>query len=109
MNNFPLRPLGKIMQALEDAGHPVTHAYDDLVFVDHMPFLLRFDAENAQQLYFYGHKDWDSSENNGFFQTASSALKSISCELIKQGRFELAENTKEEESIDITFYDEAEG
>ena len=31
------------MQLLEELGHEVTYAYDDLVFVNHNGFLLQFD------------------------------------------------------------------
>jgi len=29
--NIPFRPLGPLMQLLEELGHEVTYAYDDLV------------------------------------------------------------------------------
>ena len=32
------RPLGTVMQLLEELGHEVSYAYDDLVFVNHNGF-----------------------------------------------------------------------
>lgn len=60
--NIPSRPLGLVTEMVEEAGLRVTYAYDDLVFVEHNPFLIRFtDSGNVIQLYFNKNCDPDQA------------------------------------------------
>lgn len=44
---IPHRPLGIVKELIEALGHEITYAYDDLVFIGHNDFLLRFGNENS--------------------------------------------------------------
>ncbi len=45
-----LRKLGIVREIVETAGMGISHAYDDLVFLDHNAFLLQFTDENDKLL-----------------------------------------------------------
>lgn len=45
-----LRKLGIVREIIENAGMGISHAYDDLVFLDHNAFLLQFIDEHDKLL-----------------------------------------------------------
>lgn len=62
MKNIELRPLGKAQAMVEAVRLDVTYAYDDLVFVEHNPFLLRFDTEEASRMFLHFNVDCEAEE-----------------------------------------------
>lgn len=55
--NIGARPLPLAEQIVEATGLKVTYPFDDLVFVEHNPFLLRFDDENFNNIYVHFNVD----------------------------------------------------
>ncbi len=70
------KPLGKITAILADLGLEVTYAYDDLVFVQHSAFLLRF-AHDPAEVDLFCHADCNELE-------ADMAVE----EIVRSGRAE---------------------
>ena len=93
------------MQVLETLGHPVTHAYDDLIFTEHMHFLLKFDDAAEKALWFYGHQGQSEDENTGFFVKLSSGLEAAGFMLNEKGTFNMSKNEEQTDAIDIAFFD----
>jgi hypothetical protein len=51
-----LRKLGVVREIIETAGMNISHAYDDLVFLDHNAFLLQFTDEDDKLLLHSNHE-----------------------------------------------------
>lgn len=51
-----LRKLGVVREIIEAAGMNISHAYDDLVFLDHNAFLLQFTDEQDKLLLHSNHE-----------------------------------------------------
>ena len=100
-----IRQLGQVMEVLEGAGYPVTHAFDDLIFIEHNPFLLQFSEDDAKKIYFYGHVDWEQNKHEDLFEIISILLSEQEHSLVDKGRFDLAPNEDQKEAIDIMRYD----
>lgn len=45
-----LRPLGKLMNLIEEAGFKLEYQHDDLVFVNNTAFIFQFDAVSADHI-----------------------------------------------------------
>lgn len=101
------RQLGVLMRTLEDAGYKVSYAYEDLVFIEQTPFLLRFDEVDGGKLFFYAHVDWNASQRNEIWGTVLNALNKASFELVDQGDFSMDSSKAGGENIDITFHEKA--
>ena len=43
-----LKPLGIVKEIVESAGMRISYAYDDLVFIEHNAYLLRFTDESNE-------------------------------------------------------------
>jgi hypothetical protein len=48
--NMSLNPLGIVKEILEEIGIEISYAYDDLIFVNHNAFLLKFSGNNGNIL-----------------------------------------------------------
>ncbi len=96
------RPLGTVMQMVEEMGSEVTYAYDDLVFINHNAFIVQFtDDPTCLNIYF----------NNAY---KPDKIKILSEALLKQGPLHAFEVTmkgtyeleqKDGENLDIKFFD----
>ena len=100
-----IRRLGILAGTLQGLGYEITNAYEDLLFIEHLPFLLQFDAKDADKLFFYLHKEMETAEGNEILMNVSDALKKDSFSIIKKGTFACVPNAKNKEAIDIVFYD----
>ncbi len=61
MNTF-LKPLDKILEMVEAVELNVTYEYDDLVFIENNPFLIRFDQDDAAKIYLHFNADCEAPE-----------------------------------------------
>ncbi|MBN1499670.1 MAG: hypothetical protein JW982_05935 [Spirochaetes bacterium] len=100
-----LIPLGEVSKSLEEIGYEVTYAYNDLVFIEHSPFILRFDLEDVRTVHFYAHNSFDETEKNKYFSDVNDKLNKSSFKIIMSGTFELMESRKEDNNIDVIFYE----
>ncbi len=95
------RPLGTVMQLLEELGHEVTYAYDDLVFVNDNGFLLQFEnTGSVLNLFFnqnYPKKDADDVE-----QIIIPAGDKKGLSIITKGRYNITEQP--DENLHIEFF-----
>jgi hypothetical protein len=99
-----IRQLGLIMESLERMGFPVTHAYDDLIFIEHLPFILQFSEKDARRMSFFGHIDVDEAMHNELFAKISVVLGEHEFKIVDQGQFNVVPNDNDSESIDVRFY-----
>lgn len=94
------KPLGKITAVLADLGLEVTYAYDDLVFVQHCAFLLRFtDVPNA--LHIHTHVDCVEKDAKRVVQRIIEAHDAIGFSVTPAASYALEQNP--DETISLTF------
>jgi hypothetical protein len=97
-----LRPLGTVVQLLEELGHEVTYAYDDLVFVDDNDFLLQFENSGpALNLFFNQSCQKKNAEN--VEQSIIPAADKKGLSIIKKGHYIVTEQA--DENLRIEFFD----
>lgn len=97
-----LRPLGIAKEIIEETGLEVTYNYDDLVFVQHNPFMIQFDDENSKNLKLFFNVDCEE-------ETAvklEAQLKTFALQreftITPSGKFEMTQKEDTEE-INIKF------
>ncbi len=96
------RPLGSVLQLLEDLGHEVTYAYDDLVFVNDNNFLLQFDDTGlAVNLFFNQSCPKQNAENIEQSIIPAGDKKGLS--IIKKGEYSITGQS--DENLRIEFFD----
>jgi hypothetical protein len=98
----PLRPLGIVREIVEELGHEITYAYEDLVFMQHNDFLLQFrDAPTEIALYVNtecGDGEADAIEHR---LVPAGAAKGLT--FIRKGTYTMTED--EGDNLRITFND----
>ena len=100
-----LRPLGEIMESLEEIGFNVSYVFDDLIFIEELHFLLRFHEQDTHKLDFFAHNDTDEKKHQGLYKIVSEHFKKDSLVLENAGTFELSESKREEGNLDIVFHE----
>ncbi|MEI7748307.1 MAG: hypothetical protein WCI81_04455 [Chlorobiaceae bacterium] len=96
------RPLGSVLQLLEDLGHEVTYAYDDLVFVNDNNFLLQFDSSGlALNLFF--NQSCTKQESDNIEQSIIPAGDKKGLSIIKKGQYSITGQSGE--NLRIEFFD----
>lgn len=96
-----LRPLGEVREIVESVALEVTHAYDDLVFVSHNPFLIQFtDSAGLIKLFF--NVDIDPARAKELEVTLAEEAKERSLTLEIGGKYEMTQVEGQEE-IEISF------
>ncbi|MEI6692952.1 MAG: hypothetical protein WCL43_09570 [Chlorobium sp.] len=97
-----IRPLGTVMQLLEELGHEVTYAYDDLVFVNHNGFLLQFDnTGSVLNLYFNQNYPKQEVENVELSIIPAGDKKGLS--IITKGLYNVTEQGDENLQIEFLY------
>lgn len=104
---LPYRPLGVVKQLLEEIGIEITYAYEDLVFIQHNPFLLQF-GKVGEVLFFYANVEIEDSEADHLFSTVQAAAGNNGITtLIHRGRYRLS--AEEGENLSLEFLEDVEG
>lgn len=55
--NTELKPYAKVNDIIEAVELHITYEYDDLVFVEHNPFIIRFDLDEPSRIYLHFNVD----------------------------------------------------
>lgn len=97
-----LRPLGTVIQLLEELGHEVTYAYEDLVFVNHSDFLLQF-GETTSVLHLFFNCDCTKKDAAIIEASLIPAADRKGLSVTTKGRYSLSEQP--DENLQIRFFD----
>jgi hypothetical protein len=97
-----LRPLGTVIQLLEELGHEVTYAYEDLVFVNHNGFLLQFESSGPVLNLFF-NRDFPKTEADTVEQIIIPAADKKGLSIIIKGQYSLTEQANE--NLQIEFFE----
>ena len=99
------RPLGIVKEIIEQTGLEVTHVYDDLVFVEHSPFLIQFDDDNPDTVRLHFNVDIKTEARDMLERRISDAASERKLQVKTTGRFEMTQREDSEE-IDIHFLED---
>lgn len=83
---IPNRPLGHVMQIVEDSGLTVTYAYDDLVFVEHNAFLFRMES-TPEKVSLFTNEDLDEECGPPLIQKLINNGKRMGLIISEKGSF----------------------
>ncbi len=97
-----LRPLGTVLQLLEDLGHEVTYAYDDLVFVSNNDYLLQFD-DTGLALNLFFNQSCPKKNADNIEHSIIPAGDKIGLSIIKKGHYSVTGQSNE--NLRIEFFD----
>lgn len=100
---IPYRPLGLVKEALEQIGIEVSYAYEDLVFIQHNHFLLKFGKAGAI-LFFYANVETSGEAAQLFFREVQGALGAKGMTLVDRGQYRLTAGAGEE--LSLHFFDQ---
>lgn len=100
----PFRPIGYIREVVNAMGLEITHAYEDLVYIEHNAFLLQMgDSGEIVNLYFNTEslvEARDKIADQLSFEGQARQLK-----IIRKGLFSMRQKS-DGENIEIQFFDE---
>ena len=100
--NLGARPLPLAEQIVEATGLKVTYPFDDLVFIEHNPFLLRFDDENFDHIYVHFNVDCHEVDKMQLFDIMEKKAHSLGMKAISTGSYTMQQKEGVEE-IEIVF------
>ena len=86
----------------EATGLEITYAYEDLVFPEHMAFLIQFNDANDKNLFCYFHDDCNPEDKNQLYKKLSDVALQDSITLENKGTFSLEQKSEE---VEIHFQD----
>lgn len=101
---LPYRPLGVVKQLLEEIGFAITYAYEDLVFIEHNPFLLQF-GKTGDLLFFSANVETGEEEARQQFAAIQAQAGAQGMSLRHRGRYRLSE--AEGENLSLEFFEDA--
>jgi len=96
-----LRPLGSVMQLLEQLGHKVSYAYDDLVFVNDNDFLLQFSNTPAALSLFF-NKSCSKKSSEQVEQSIIPAADKMGLSIVTKGTYSM--RGLDNENLRIEFF-----
>lgn len=97
-----LRPLGTVVQLLEELGHEVTYAYDDLVFVNNNDFLLQFE-NTGPTLNLFFNQSCEKKTADDVEQSIIPAGDKKGLSIVKKGHYSVTEQA--DENLHIEFFE----
>nr|WP_320015964.1 hypothetical protein [uncultured Desulfobacter sp.] len=97
-----LRPLGIAKEIIQETGLDITYNYDDLIFIEHNPFIIQFDDENLKNLNLFFNVDCEQETAVKLEAQLNNAASQREFTLITKGKFEMKQKEGTEE-IDIKF------
>ncbi|WP_020589278.1 hypothetical protein [Desulfobacter curvatus] len=97
-----LRPLGIAKEIIEETGLNVTYNYDDLVFIEHNPFLIQFDDDNSKNLNLFFNVDCEDQTVVKLEAQLKKAALQREFTITTSGKFQMKQKENTEE-IDIEF------
>jgi hypothetical protein len=98
------RPLGITKEIVSTTGLEVTYAYDDLVFVEHSPFLIQFDDETPTNLKLFFNIDCEADAAKRLEEQLTTAARAKEYTILNSGKFTMVQKEGAEE-FDVRFFE----
>lgn len=102
-SGFTFRPLSLVERLAEKMGTGITHAYEDLVFLEHSEVLIQFDPCEQNSLRLHITTSLDAEGQDRMCKSWLEAAKELAITLVYSGEFSIEQATGKEE-INIRFF-----
>lgn len=97
--------LGRVKQIIEEAlGLEVTHAYEDVAFVEHSAFVIMFDHDDLNKFKCYFSTDCSEKDRKAIFAKIDAASPRNKMTAVDAGTFSM--DQLENEEIKLHFQDD---
>jgi len=93
--NIPYRPLGLVKNIIEGLGAEISYVYEDLIFIKHNHFLLRF-GEVGDTLFFHRNDEIPQEEGAGHFTVLQREAAGQGISLVPDDSYTLSEGSNGE-------------
>ena len=100
--SVPYRPLGHIREVITAMGLEVTHAFDDLVFIEHNAFLLQM-GKVGEDVSLYFNTDSDESAREEITTRLIEAGKIQELKISPQGTYSVIQGDSDD-SFQLAFH-----
>lgn len=97
-----VRPLPQAEEIIQSTGLKMTYAFEDLVFVEHNPFLIQFDDDNAKQMYVRFNVDCFESDRKSMLNALELKAVQMGMRIIETSKFTMQQKEGTEE-IELVF------
>jgi len=99
-----LFPLGQTKTIIEQVGLDITWVWEDLVFVEHNPFLIRFDPKSPRHLHIHFNTECEAAAVTKLKSALQNAAKEEGLRLSVDEKFTLRpKEGGEKEEFDVVF------
>ena len=98
----PYRPLGIIVQVIEQMDLEVTYAYEDLVFISHNAFLLRM-GDKGENIHLYFNEESEADKREQIEQQLIDLATNFELNILNSGTYHI--QPREDEQVDIHFHE----
>ncbi|HPR85593.1 MAG TPA: hypothetical protein PLG33_06055 [Prolixibacteraceae bacterium] len=90
------RDLEMVRSAIKEATDlDITYAYDDLVFPEHVAFLIQYAPDSDKKMFCFFHVDCFPQSKREIFEQLTVSFQKRGCELSDKGSFSLAQKGEE--------------
>ena len=97
--------LGRVKQIIEEAlGLEVTHAYEDVAFVEHSAFIIMFSNDDLNKFKCYFSTDCSERDRKSLFAKIDAASPRNKMTAVNAGTFSMEQ--LENEEIKLNFQDD---
>jgi len=104
MTKIQFRPLGEVLEIIQQIGFDISYAYDDLLFSEHNVFIIRFDQSSNKKLWLYFNEDCDLVRRESIGNQLKNAYLSKKIEIHHGGLFSVQQIEGKEE-LELKFFE----
>ncbi len=103
MGKVQLRPLGEARNIIEGMELEITHVHDDLIFIEHNAFLMRFDDECENNLFLHFNEDCEPDKIDSITAEITKRAEKEGFTIMKDQMYKMRQK-EETEELEIVFY-----
>lgn len=102
-----LLPLGIAKEVVEAVDLEISYAYDDLVFVEHNPFLLQYDERSPKSFNLFFNRECDEVHAANLEKRLIGAAADREFALENCGSYALSESAEGDKEVQLQFFPSA--
>ncbi len=102
MTQFQFRPLGQLKNVIENLDVDISHTYEDLVFLEHTAYIIRFDDKIYNRLYIHFNEECPENDAKDIFADFKKKAEAEGFDAILDKKFKM-EADEENEQLRLEF------
>lgn len=84
-------------EIIKSTGLQMTYPYDDLVFVEHNPFILRFNNDKPEQFFIHFNKDCYENDKANLLRLMERKAYDLGAQLVTDKNYMLSQKENKQE------------